>query len=83
MFSFALFLPNMRAVITVFRTEFEGKDDVKLMVGELTDDFKIAEDVYMLSPRPGKLFDLLSILRENKISYRTHFDSVQSKRFTD
>jgi hypothetical protein len=73
----------MQAIITVFRAEFEGKDDVKSRVSELTEDLKIVGDAYIFSPRPGKLFDLLNILRNNRITYGTHFNNVQSEKLKD
>jgi hypothetical protein len=73
----------MQAIITVFKGEFEGKDDVRSRISELTEDVKMVADAYVFSPRPGKLFDLLNILRNNKITYGTHFNSVPSEKFKD
>jgi hypothetical protein len=66
----------MQAIITIFKTEFEGKEQVKEILIDLTEDVKTVSDAYIFSPRAGRLFDLLNVLRRNKIIYGTHFNST-------
>jgi hypothetical protein len=66
----------MQAIITVFKTEFEGKEHIASRLKDMVDEVRLMSGAYILSPNPGKLFELLNILKENKITYGTHFDSA-------
>lgn len=68
---------DMSAIITVFKAEFDGKAHLKDSIIQLTDDFKIVADAYIFSAKPGKLFELLSVLRDYQVVYGTHFDTSE------
>jgi hypothetical protein len=70
----------MRAIISVFKGEFEGKAQAKDAIAQLTDELNIVADAYIFSAKPGKLFEILSILRDHKITYGTHFDTSDGPR---
>jgi hypothetical protein len=65
----------MKAIVTVFRNEFAGKELVKLAIEKYTDQIELVSEVYVINPKSGKLFDLLNELRANKIAYGTHFNT--------
>jgi hypothetical protein len=70
------FYPNMQAIITVFKTEFEGKEYIASRLKDMVEEVKLMSGAYIFSPSPGRLFELLDVLKENKINYGTHFDSA-------
>lgn len=67
----------VKAIITIFKTEFTGKDS-RCLDG-LYDDVKDIGDVMIYRPARGKLFEFLNVLRANKIAYGTHFDSLSDE----
>ena len=67
----------MTAIITIFEIEFAGKEEVSRKVEQLSSDVKKIEGACIYSPRSGKLMEFLTILRENKISYGTHFNTLE------
>jgi hypothetical protein len=72
----SLLLPVMRAIISVFKTEFEGKEHIAPGLKELIEEVKLVSGAYILSPKAGKLFSLLNVLKDNKINYGTHYDTT-------
>jgi hypothetical protein len=64
----------MRAIITVFKAELADKptifEGIRAMSAELTE----LTDAYTFSPKPGKLFDLLNLLKNDNVNYGTHFN---------
>jgi hypothetical protein len=66
----------MQAIITVFKIELIDKSHVIDMINTLTLDLKEVGDAYIFSPKPGKLFELLNLLRDNHIVYGTHFNTA-------
>jgi hypothetical protein len=69
-------LRAMQTVITVFINEFEGKD-YKMLLNDLYDSVTEFEGALIFKPKSGKLFQFLSVLREHKIQYGTHFNSSE------
>ena len=67
----------MAAIITVFKTELIGKDDVLPLIEELSDDLVEIALAYTFSPKSGKLYELLNHLKERKVVYGTHFNSSE------
>ena len=67
----------MTAIITIFEIEFAGKEEVSRKVEQLSSDVKKIEGAYIYSPKSGKLMEFLSVLRENKIAYGTHFNTLE------
>ncbi len=63
----------MRAIITVFKNELDKEEKLLSMLTSLTLDMQQVTDAYVFAPKPGKLFELLNMLREHGISYGTHF----------
>jgi hypothetical protein len=66
----------MTAIITIFEIEFAGKEEVSRKVEQLSNDVKKIEGACIYSPKSGKLMELLTLLRENKIVYGTHFNTL-------
>ena len=62
----------MRAIVTVFKIEFLGQDNI-LKKAELMAETKDIGEAIILIPLPGKLFELLNLLKDNRINYGTHF----------
>jgi len=68
----------MHTIITIFVNELTEKDHIVQMLRENCDDFNVVADAYILSPKPGRLFELLNLLKANNIHYGTHFDTLAS-----
>jgi hypothetical protein len=67
----------MDAVITVFEKEFVGKN-YQILLADLYDSVTEFEGAVVFKPKSGKLFAFLTVLKEHKINYGTHFNSVES-----
>jgi hypothetical protein len=65
----------MNAIITVFKIEFKDKKEIEILLPEMSDEVKEISDAFIYSPKPGKLMQFLSILKNHKIAYATHFNS--------
>lgn len=65
----------MRAIVTIFKSEFEGKEGIANAIIAVSETKDIGE-AFVLIPQPGKLFELLNLLKDNNIQYGTHFNSV-------
>jgi hypothetical protein len=65
----------MRAIVTIFKDELKGKVYLLKQLDEMSDHVNIVGSAYIISPKPGKLFDILNELKENKIAYGTHFNT--------
>jgi|SRR5690606_20487584 len=63
----------MQAIITIFESELLEKDRVVEQLMLLCEDVKQVTNALVFAPIPGKLFELLTILRDNRIEYRAHF----------
>jgi hypothetical protein len=64
----------MLAIITVFKVEVDSKESAFNAIKSMSSQFIEVGEVYEFSPRPGKLFDLLDVLKINNIKYTTKFD---------
>ena len=64
----------MRAVITVFKVELHDRPNILNSIREMSADISELANVYTFSPKPGKLFELLNILKNNNVNYSTHFN---------
>lgn len=71
--SYGLSLLVMRTIITVFKPELQSKKPVLDRIIVMTREFIEMGEAYTFSPRPGKLFDLLNLLRMNNVNYETNF----------
>lgn len=72
----AVCLLIMRAIITIFKAEFTGKEDIGMQLTILCDEVKEVGDAYVYSTRPGKLFEFLNIVKTHHIAYGTHVNSA-------
>ena len=68
----------MRATITVFKEELSGKTEILEIIKGSSTDLKEIGDAYIFSPKPGKLFELLNLLRDHKIIYGTNFNTSET-----
>jgi|GEM_PF-3094111 hypothetical protein len=64
-------------IVTVYKSEFLGKESIKGRLSELSADIKEIHDALAFRPRPGVLMEFLAVLRENRINYGTHFNSTE------
>jgi len=65
----------MNAIVTIFLHELENDPKVFATLKTLSSDLKQIGEAYVFFPTPGRLFDFLSVLKNRKIAYGTHFDS--------
>lgn len=72
----------MSAIITVFKSEFNNKPQVHIELVKLCDDIKEIGDAHVYAIRSGRLFAFLAILQDNRIVYRTHFDTLDNSETT-
>jgi hypothetical protein len=68
----------MHAVITIFKVEFIGKEELKNGLLNFSADIRELGEAYIIAPLSGELFHLLNFLKENKISYGTHFNTADT-----
>ena len=66
----------MNAIVTVFKKEFEGKDHL-IATASLIAETKDIDEAVVFIAKPGKLFELLHLLRNNQINYGTHYNTVE------
>jgi hypothetical protein len=66
----------VRAIITIFKAEFVGKQQINSLLMDMCTQVKDVEDASIYSPKSGRLFEFLNILRDNKIAYGTHFNTA-------
>jgi hypothetical protein len=66
----------MQAIITVFKTEFKGKEQLPDQLQALAKTVKDLDDVMIYRPHAGKLIIFLTFLNENNIAYGTHFNTL-------
>jgi hypothetical protein len=66
----------MLAVITIFKIEFNTKIQLLNSIKDLSVQYAEVGDAYTFSPKPGKLFELLNLLRDNGVNYGTHFNVI-------
>lgn len=73
----------MNAVVIVALARLKDvRPDIVNKIKECSDLHTQTADVYMFSPRTGKLFDLLSLLKDNGIPYTTHYDKEASSELS-
>lgn len=64
----------MQAIITVFKVELNNREQIFKEIKEMSSDLSEVGEAYTFSPKPGKLFELLTLLKNNNINYGTHFN---------
>ncbi|HEY0655873.1 MAG TPA: hypothetical protein VGD65_22210 [Chryseosolibacter sp.] len=67
----------MKAIVTIFKGEFEGKEPLLERLGRMAHEIQEVSEAYIFSPKPGVLMEFLLILKANKIAYGTHFDTLE------
>lgn len=67
----------MKAIVTIFKGELEGKVELQERLSRLTQERQEVSDAYVYKPRPGSLMEFLLLLKANRISYGTHFDTLE------
>lgn len=70
----------MEPVITVFKTESLGLFELYDQLGILPDEVIPCEYFYTYSPPPGKLNEVLGMLKQNKINHAIRFETPVSPR---
>ena len=64
----------MRSMISAPKEEVKSKDTLLSQITELSTNVNHVGDYYLFSPKPGKLFDLLKLMRDHRINYTTNFN---------
>jgi hypothetical protein len=64
----------MRVIVTVFKTKLSANSSLFRALSEMSFEIGEADENYTFSPKPGKLFDFLNLLKDNSIDYKTRFD---------
>ena len=70
----------MKPVITLFKTESLGLFELYDQLGILPDEVIPCEYFYTYSPPPGKLAEVLDLLKRNKINHAIRFETPVSPR---
>jgi hypothetical protein len=70
----------MEPVITVFKSELLGLFELYDQLGILPDEVTPCEYFYTYSPPPGKLDEVLDLLKRNKINHAIRFETPVSAR---
>lgn len=65
----------MTGIITVFKNEFRNRDFVRAQIEPLCRQVQEVDNAVVFSPKDGKLFEFLTVLRFHKVAYGTHFDT--------
>jgi hypothetical protein len=65
----------MRAIITVFEDEFKGKESVFKNIQRMSIEVNFVTHAYIIIPKRGELFNVLNVLKNEKVAYGTHFDT--------
>jgi hypothetical protein len=65
----------MRARITVLTSQLSS-EILKKELQALSQEVEIAEDTYTFSPRAGRLFDVLTLLKQHNTIYQTYFNNT-------
>lgn len=69
----------MRAIVTVFKEELKGRSSILDAIKSMASNFSEIPEAYTFSPKPGRLFEMLNLLKNNNISYGTHFNVTDDK----
>lgn len=64
----------MRAIVTVFKVELSNRESLLDSIRDMSTEIGEVAGAYTISPKPGKLFELLNLLKMSNISYGTHFN---------
>ncbi len=67
----------MKAIVTIFKGELEGKTQLVERLTRMAEETQEVSDAYIFRPKSGSLMEFLLILKANKISYGTHFDTFE------
>ena len=67
----------MKAIVTIFKGELEGKTQLQERLTRMAVEIQEVNDAYIYIPKAGSLMEFLMILKANKISYGTHFDTLE------
>jgi hypothetical protein len=70
----------MRVTVNILKTELDSKMLFLEQILEVCDDLSEVDNVYILSPRSGKLFELLDILKERDVNFETRFNLADDLR---
>lgn len=64
----------MRTMISAKKADISSSEELLSEVSELSIRVAQVDDYFTISPKPGKLFDLLKLLRDHRIEYTTNFN---------
>jgi hypothetical protein len=65
----------MNVIIVVFKSELSDNHSIIPELEKRSKEFTQVTSARIYSPYSGKLFECLSLLKEHKIPYGTHFDT--------
>ena len=68
----------MKAIVTVFLEEFEGKSDAFSQLSEMSSEARQVGNAQIFFPIQGRLFEFLTVLKSQRIAYGTHFASKEN-----
>ena len=68
----------MNAIVTIFCSELNEKVNITNQLEKLSTDTRKVGNAYIFNPKPGKLFEFLSVLKFHKVAYGTHFDTKEA-----
>jgi hypothetical protein len=68
-----LFLPVMEVTITIFKLDIDSQEITFKRIEEMSSAIRELDNRLVLSPKPGRLFELLNFLKENSVEYKTDF----------
>jgi hypothetical protein len=72
-----LFLLVMEVTITVFKLDIESHKITFKRIEEMSSAIKEFNDCLVFSPKAGRLFEILNILKENSVDYKTDFNVAE------
>jgi hypothetical protein len=64
----------VNAIVTIFKSEFKDKPSIEAKLQTISSVTELGEAKIYL-PDGGKLIEFLTMLKDNSISYGTHFKS--------
>lgn len=67
----------MKTIVTIFKGELQGKSHLHERLARIAVEAHEIGDAYVYSPKSGSLMEFLLVLKSNRISYGTHFDTFE------
>lgn len=64
----------MQTTITIFKHDLKDEPLVIKMLADHATEVRETNEAFFFVPVPGKLFDLLQVLRDHKVAYGMQYD---------